>query len=120
MAKRSLRVASLSRRAPGLSIHPPARQSGSEQLRSILTRTLVDLAEAHIALAAWPGVVITHDPHDYATPREISGSPEVHVGRIRRDPDNAHALLMWVVADNLLKGAAGNAVQIADLLAGRA
>jgi aspartate-semialdehyde dehydrogenase len=72
------------------------------------------------ALADWPGVLISRDPHEYATAREMSGRTEVHVGRIRRDPDNPRALLMWVVADNLLKGAAWNAVQIADLLAGSA
>ncbi len=70
------------------------------------------------ALAAWPGLEITRDPHEYATAVEMAGRNEVHVGRIRRDADNPRALLMWVVADNLLKGAAWNAVQIADRLAG--
>jgi len=79
----------------------------------------VDLKGAGDALANWPGVVVTRDAHDYATAREVSGTADVHVGRLRRDPDNPHALLMWVVADNLLKGAALNAVQIADLLAGQ-
>lgn len=78
----------------------------------------VDLNAAVEALAAWPGVIVTRDPHDFATAREVSGTNDVHVGRLRLDPENPHALLMWVVADNLLKGAAWNAVQIADLLAG--
>ncbi len=70
-------------------------------------------------LAQWPGVEIARDPHEYATAREMSGRNAVHVGRIRVLPENPHALLMWVVSDNLLKGAAWNAVQIADVLAGQ-
>ncbi|MEN8005801.1 MAG: aspartate-semialdehyde dehydrogenase [Candidatus Krumholzibacteriota bacterium] len=78
----------------------------------------VDLKAAAAALAEWPGVEVDPDPHGFLTPLEIAGSTTVHVGRLRKDPDNPHALLLWVVADNLLKGAAWNAVQIAGLLAG--
>jgi aspartate-semialdehyde dehydrogenase len=77
----------------------------------------VDLDQAVAALKNWPGVEVEPDGHLFKTPLEMAGSSAVHVGRLRRDPDNSHALLMWVVADNLLKGAAWNAVQIADLLA---
>jgi aspartate-semialdehyde dehydrogenase len=79
----------------------------------------VDLKRAVNALAQMPGVKVDPDPHGYLTPLEIAGQSTVHVGRLRADPDNTHALLLWVVADNLLKGAAWNAVQIADLLAGK-
>ena len=79
----------------------------------------VDLVRAADVLAAFPGVVVARDPHAYATPLEAAGGNDVHVGRLRRDPDEPRALLLWVVADNLLKGAAWNAAQIADLLAGR-
>ena len=79
----------------------------------------VDPAAAAAALAAWPGVEVAADPHAYATPREIAGRTVCHVGRLRRDPTCERGLLLWVVADNLLKGAAWNAVQIAALLAGR-
>jgi aspartate-semialdehyde dehydrogenase len=78
----------------------------------------VDLDQAVTALKNWPGVEVESDGHLFKTPLEMAGSSAVHVGRLRRDPDNPHAMLMWVVADNLLKGAAWNAVQIADLLAG--
>jgi aspartate-semialdehyde dehydrogenase len=78
----------------------------------------VDLQEAAEVLARWPGVEVDADPHGYLTPLEIAGQPAVHVGRLRSDPGHRHALLLWVVADNLLKGAAWNALQIADLLAG--
>jgi aspartate-semialdehyde dehydrogenase len=47
---------------------------------------------------------------------EASGSDDVFVGRIRRDPGHERALDMWIVADNLRKGAATNAVQLAELL----
>ena len=47
-------------------------------------------------------------------PRDTAGTDPVYVGRVRRDPDDPHALVFWVVADNLLKGAALNAVQIAE------
>jgi aspartate-semialdehyde dehydrogenase len=79
----------------------------------------IDLAKAADALANFPGVEVDPDPHGYLTPREIQGQTTVHVGRLRAEPTNPHALMMWVVADNLLKGAAWNAVQIADLLAGK-
>jgi len=79
----------------------------------------IDLARAADALDNWPGVEVDSDPHGYLTPREIEGRSTVHVGRLRAEKDNAHALMLWVVADNLLKGAAWNAVQIADLLAGK-
>jgi aspartate-semialdehyde dehydrogenase len=78
----------------------------------------VDIADAADALAAWPGLEVVRDPHNYATPLEIAGRTVCHVGRLRSDPGDDRALLMWVVADNLLKGAAWNAVQIAGLLAG--
>ena len=78
----------------------------------------VELKQAATALAQWPGVEVDPDPHGFLTPLEIAGTTTVHVGRLRQDPDNPHALLLWVVADNLLKGAAWNAVQIAELLAG--
>ena len=80
----------------------------------------IDLAKAADALANFPGVKVDADPHGYLTPLEIQGQTAVHVGRLRAEPNNPHAIMLWVVADNLLKGAAWNAVQIADLLAGKA
>ena len=77
-----------------------------------------DAAAAHAALDGFPGVVAQADPHEFSTALEVAGQCEVHVGRLRPDPSNPRALLCWVVADNLLKGAAWNAVQIAAILAG--
>ena len=53
----------------------------------------------------------------YVTPKEAAGEDAVFVSRIRRDPTVPHGLSLWVVADNLRKGAALNAVQIAEVLA---
>jgi aspartate-semialdehyde dehydrogenase len=63
-----------------------------------------------------PGVVVQDDPHAklYPTPHTVAGKDEVYVGRIREDPSTRHGLLLWIVSDNLRKGAALNAVQIAE------
>ena len=73
------------------------------------------LAEAIAALEAFPGVVLD----DLPTPVKYAGRDEVAVGRIRPDLGDSHSLNLFVVGDNLLKGAALNAVQIAELLVAR-
>lgn len=67
-------------------------------------------------LAEAPGVKVLDDPNIslYPQPWSVAGSDEVFVGRIRRDASNDRGLVMWVVADNLRKGAALNAIQIAE------
>ena len=72
------------------------------------------------ALTDRPGLVVARDPHAFATPLEAAGRTEVLVGRIRLDPDDPRAVMAWVVADNLLKGAAWNAVQIVSSCLGPA
>jgi aspartate-semialdehyde dehydrogenase len=69
-------------------------------------------------LAAAPGVVVVDDPERAAYPLawDAAGRDEVFVGRVRRDPSRPRTLNLWVVADNLRKGAATNAVQVAELL----
>ena len=75
--------------------------------------------EAREALAAMPGVIVvdTREDGGYVTPSECAGEDAVFVSRIRRDPTVLNGLAMWVVSDNLRKGAALNAVQIAEVLA---
>ena len=75
--------------------------------------------EARDALKNAPGVVVVDHRADegYVTPAEVAGEDPVYVSRIRNDPTVAHGLSLWVVADNLRKGGALNAVQIAELLA---
>jgi aspartate-semialdehyde dehydrogenase len=75
--------------------------------------------EARAALKSAPGVsVVDHRVDEgYVTPQESAGEDPVYVSRIRKDPTVAHGLNLWIVADNLRKGAALNAVQIAEVLA---
>ena len=77
-----------------------------------------DLDEVRSLLAATEGVIIQDDPANkiYPMPINAHGKDEVFVGRIRRDESQENSLNLWVVADNLRKGAATNAVQIAEYL----
>jgi aspartate-semialdehyde dehydrogenase len=69
-------------------------------------------------LSAAPGVVVQDEPatRTYPMPRYVGGQDQVYVGRLRRDPNDPRSFWMWIVADNLRKGAATNALQIAQLL----
>jgi aspartate-semialdehyde dehydrogenase len=75
-------------------------------------------AETRQLLANSPGILVVDDPatQQYPTPRAVAGCDEVHVGRIRADNSRQNGLAMFVAADNLRKGAATNAVQVAELL----
>jgi aspartate-semialdehyde dehydrogenase len=81
----------------------------------------LDEDEARDILREAPGLIVIdkRDGTGYMTPKEAQGEFPVYVSRIRRDPTVEHGLSLWVVADNLRKGAALNAVQIAQLLAER-
>jgi aspartate-semialdehyde dehydrogenase len=74
--------------------------------------------EARAALAAMPGVIVYDDPTRklYPMPLDATGKDEVYIGRIREDLSVVNGLNLWVVSDNLRKGAALNAVQIAEAL----
>ena len=80
-----------------------------------------DLADIPGLIASMPGVVIQDDPANnvYPMPVNSHGKDEVFVGRIRRDESQPKTLNLWCVADNLRKGAATNAVQIAEYLLGK-
>ncbi len=90
--------------------------AGHSEAVWIETERPVDPAAARAALAAAPGVEVVDDPARLAYPTAIDAAQrdEVLVGRIRRDPTVENGLAFWVVADNLRKGAATNAVQIAE------
>jgi aspartate-semialdehyde dehydrogenase len=77
-----------------------------------------DLAEVRSLLESAPGVIVQDDPVNFIYPMPITAhkKDEVFVGRLRRDESQANTLNMWIVADNLRKGAATNAVQIAEYL----
>jgi aspartate-semialdehyde dehydrogenase len=80
-----------------------------------------DLAEVKALLGKAPGVVVVDDPatQQYPMPKDAHERDEVFVGRLRRDETQPNTLNMWVVSDNLRKGAATNAVQIAEYLVGK-
>jgi aspartate-semialdehyde dehydrogenase len=77
-----------------------------------------DLNEVRELLKAAPGVVLVDDPaaQEYPMPKDAHERDEVFVGRLRRDETQANTLNLWIVSDNLRKGAATNAVQIAEYL----
>jgi aspartate-semialdehyde dehydrogenase len=104
---------------PELRVSPtcvrvPVMVGHSIEVRATFERE-VDLEEAITVLSAFPGLVLDELP----TPVRYAGRDEVAVGRIRRDLGDARSLNLFVVGDNLLKGAALNAVQIAELLVTR-
>ncbi len=109
---------------PALASHPtcvrvPVMVGHSVSVRAVCERP-VDLAAFRRALGRAPGVTVLDDVSTnlYPTPLEAVGSDGVLVGRIRADLEDPNAVLFWSVADNLRKGAALNAVQIAEVLLG--
>jgi aspartate-semialdehyde dehydrogenase len=92
-------------------VRVPVRTGHSEAV-NVQTREPLSADRAREILANAPGVAL----ENVATPLQAEGRDEVFVGRIRRDESHPRALGMWVVSDNLRKGAATNAVQIAELL----
>jgi aspartate-semialdehyde dehydrogenase len=105
-----LRITATCARVPVMNCH-------SEAL-NVETRSDLSPVACRELLAGAPGVVVVDDPAAgrYPLPSEVSGRDEVFVGRIRRDESNPRTLNLWVVGDNLRKGAATNAIQIAELL----
>ena len=85
------------------------------------TRTPLEAGEAREILRAAPGVRVVDDPGlgEYPLASDAMQTDDVLVGRIRRDPSRRNGLALWIVADNLRKGAATNGVQIAELLVER-
>ena len=93
-------------------------QGGHSESVNVELRSEFDLKDIFEIFASTPGVVVEDDPANniYPMPIKAWGKNEVFVGRIRRDFSALNALNFWCVADNLRKGAATNAVQIAELL----
>jgi len=92
--------------------------NGHSEAVNVQTREPLSPERARELLAAAPGVTVLDDPASALYPLAIdaTGQDDVFVGRIRRDPGHERALELWIVSDNLRKGAALNAVQIAELL----
>jgi len=98
-------------------IRIPVSNCHSETI-NVETERPVSVEEAKRLFAATPGITVVDDPLNgkYPMPSTCDGSDEVYVGRIRRDISHPNCLTFWCVSDNLRKGAATNAVQIAELL----
>ncbi len=108
--------------APGLrvtatTVRVPVLRCHSEAINVELARPL-KANEARAALAAMPGVIVYDDPLKklYPMPLDAAGKDEVYIGRVREDESITNGLNLWVVSDNLRKGAALNAIQIAECL----
>jgi aspartate-semialdehyde dehydrogenase len=86
---------------------------GHSMAVNVETREDLPVEEARRLLGEMPGLELAEP---YPTPVDAAGRDEVFVGRLRRDPTHPRGLQMWVVSDNLLKGAATNAIQIAEVL----
>lgn len=99
------------------TVRVPVKTGHSESVY-IETKRPIDIEEAKRALSSAPGIKVIDDVKNcgYPLPADAEGKDDVFVGRIRRDPYNEKGMWLWVVADNLRKGAASNAVQIAELL----
>ena len=91
---------------------------GHSESVNIETERKLTANEARAILSVAPGVQLYDDPSHsiYPMPLDVAGKDEIYVGRIREDESIANGLNLWIVADNLRKGAALNAVQIAELL----
>jgi aspartate-semialdehyde dehydrogenase len=102
--------------------------TGHSESVYVETEKKISVQAAREILAAFPGIIVVDDPNPtesdtncrtYPMPIDASGKDAVYVGRVREDPFIETGLSMWVVSDNLRKGAALNAVQIAELLISR-
>lgn len=100
------------------TVRVPIRDAHSEAINIEFKKPFDDISEVRSVLAAAPGIVIQDDPANnvYPLAKETAGKNEVFVGRIRRDFSVESGVNLWCVADNIRKGAATNAVQIAELL----
>ena len=91
-------------------------QVGHSESVFIETKDAIEPEDVRALLERAPGVLVEDDPanRDYPTPLQVAGRDEVFVGRIRKDLSAEKGIALWIVSDNLRKGAALNAVQIAE------
>jgi aspartate-semialdehyde dehydrogenase len=105
-------------RVTATAVRVPVRGGHSESVNVEFEKEF-DLDEVRRLLSESPGIILIDNPAEkkYPMPKYSEGKDEVFVGRVRRDETQPKTLNMWVVADNLRKGAATNAIQIAEYLA---
>ncbi len=101
-------------------VRVPVYISHSASVHLEFTRP-ISVAEARELLAAMPGVTVLDNPEagEYPMPWDVAGEDDVFVGRIRQDLSHPNGLVLWIVSDNLRKGAALNSLQIAEELVSR-
>jgi aspartate-semialdehyde dehydrogenase len=99
------------------TVRVPVRTGHSEAVY-IETKKPIEPEALKKLLSESPGIIVIDDPKQglYPMPKDVEGKTETFVGRIRKDPFVKNGFWLWVVADNLLKGAASNAIQIAEEL----
>ena len=104
-------------RIAATAVRVPVFRSHSESV-ALETEKRLSAEEARDILLSSPGIVVQDDPQEniYPMPLLAADHDEVYVGRIRQDLSSDHGLLFWVVADQIRKGAATNAVQIAEIV----
>ncbi len=127
-SKEEMKIIRESRKIMGLpalkitatTVRVPVFNGHSEAVNVELERELT-AAQARELLGRSPGIVVIDDPAElaYPMPADTAGRDEVFVGRIRPDNSVEHGLNMWVVSDNIRKGAATNSIQIAETLIAR-
>ncbi|MEK2644117.1 aspartate-semialdehyde dehydrogenase [Bdellovibrio sp. BCCA] len=108
LGQENLKVSAFTVRIPALNAH-------SESVWVTLNRA-ANRDEVMTALSGFEGIVVQDEPKKsvYPLARDVSGKDPVYVGRVHRDPENPKMYLMWVVSDNIRKGAALNGIQIAE------
>ena len=104
-------------RVTATTVRVPVFRCHAESV-NIETETKISANEVRAVLAAAPGIIVFDDPKKkiYPLAMDVVGKDEVYVGRIREDESLPNGINLWLVSDNLRKGAALNAVQIAELL----
>ena len=105
-------------RVTATAVRIPVVGGHSESVNLTLSKS-AELEEVRRVLSETPGVVVQDDiqNNDYPMPLQAHGKDDVFVGRLRKDTSQDNGLNLWIVADNLRKGAATNTVQIAECLA---
>ena len=102
-------------RITATAVRVPVLHSHAESV-NIETENPLSPEQCIEILSAGEGLSVSANPSDYQMQINVTGTDEIHVGRIRRDESVPNGLNMWIVADNIRKGAALNAVQIAERL----
>jgi aspartate-semialdehyde dehydrogenase len=92
--------------------------NGHSESVTVETREPLSVEQARELLSSAPGLTVLDDPANgvYPLATDADGNDDVYVGRLRRDPSHERGLCMWIVSDNLRKGAATNAVQLCEAL----